>query len=303
VKHFRKTFYCFLFLFLFFNSVVKAQYIYNFSSSNFLQYNPAYAGQDTTHCFFLGTELSPEILKDISERPWTAPYIFQFSYAGDFKKFRSGLAASGSISGIGAEKWYDVTTSYNYNIIINEHSNLRMGFDFHERVVHLDPSLFIFNNIDDYDLSIIKRSSYNFDLGLWYTLKKINVGFSVHNILNKNNIQPGSSLNEKEVNAIISYEFLIAGPVATKPAIIFQNFGGSYSTYLLTNSFLFNNSFILGLEYMLRPQSSNLYGPLYIEAGGKAGKQVQIMLGYSNMLKGKSYSDDSISVMVKVNLY
>ena len=54
---------------------------------------------------------------------------------------------------------------------------------------------------------------------------------------------------------------------------------------------------------MLRPQSGNLYGPLYIEAGGKAGKQVQIMLGYSNMLKGKSYYDDSISMMVKVNLH
>jgi type IX secretion system PorP/SprF family membrane protein len=303
MKHFRKIYYCFLFLFVFFNSVVKAQYVYNFSSHNFLQFNPAYAGQDTSHCFFLGAELDSKLLTSDYERPWVPPYTIQLSYAGNFKKFKSGLAAIGSISHLGVENVYDVNASYNYNYVVNENSNLRIGFDFHERVVHLDPSLFIFNNIGDYDLSVIKRSSFNFDLGLWYALKKFNVGFSVHNILNKKNIQLGSSLNEKEINAIISYEFLIAGPVVTKPAIIFQNFGGNYSTYLLTNYFLFNNTFILGLEYMLRPQSDNLYGPLYIEAGGKADKQVQIMLGYSNMLKGESYYGDRISVMVKVNLY
>jgi len=298
---FRKTFFCFLFLFVLLNPYVKSQYIYNFSSHNFLQFNPAYAGQDTNHCFFLGAELDPDLLNHISERPRHHPYTFQLSYAGNFKKFRSGLAAIGSISGIGVEKAYDITVSYNYNFIINDSSNLRVGLNWHERIMHIDPRLFIFNDPGGNDLSLIKKSSFNFDLGLWYVYKKFNLGFSVQNIFEKKNIQIGSSLYEQGFNAIAGYEFVIAGPVKTKPAVIFHNFGGSYSTYLLSNSFVFDDTFILGIGYTFG-ESQYRNGPFYLEVGAHAGKHVLLMLGYSNSFYINSFSE-RISAMVKVNLY
>ena len=289
-----------LLLLLLCNQEAKAQYIYNFSSHNFLQFNPAYAGQDTNHCFFLGGEYSSELFKGFKG----APYTNQFSYAGNFKKFRSALAASGVFSKIGLSTQFDYgIIAYNYNFIINENSNLRVGLNWTERIFHIDLSNTIFNDGADVpNLSSAETThGFNFDAGFWYTLKKLNLGFSIQNILNKRNTQPISSLYERTINAITVYEFLVTKPIKIKPAIIFQNFSGSYSTCLLTNSFVFEDTFIFGVGYMLREFTS---GPLYIEAGANAGNHVQLMLGYSNTLNNKrSYSFGNISAMIKVNLF
>jgi type IX secretion system PorP/SprF family membrane protein len=299
MKYFRKTFYCFLFLFVFFNSSVKAQYVYNFSSSNFLQYNPAYAGQDTNHCFFLGGDFSSEWLNGAEG----APYAIQFSYAGNFKKFKSGLAATSSISSFGLETRSNVGTIYNFNFVINENSNLRVGLGWTQRVFHIDLSSMIFNDGGDMNFELPETThSFNFDAGLWYANKKLNVGFSVQNILDKKGNVLMNAMYQRTTNAIISYEFAIAEPVKIKPTVIFQNFRnefGSYSMCLISNSFIFDDTFIFGFGYSIVQYG----GPLYLEAGAKAGKHVQLMLGYSNRLNKHAYSNENVSAMIKVNLY
>ena len=311
MRHFRKTFWCFVFLFAFFSSPIRAQYIYNFSSHNFLQYNPAYAGQDTNHTFFLGSELHTELLKPKEERFTGYPYTVQFSYAGNFKKFKSGLGAIGSIHGVGVSTKYDVGIMYNFNFLINENSNLRAGLKLKNRTLYVDLS-----NVFYWDMSYINSPpsqtvhEFNMDFGVWYSLNKFNFGFSYQNFIDSKSSHANSSpisfqtMYDKTMNTIFSYEFVIAGPLQTKPSVILEstlNRRRNYSNFLLANSFILDNVFIFGLGYMIRPQSST-NGPLYLEAGTKAGKHVQAMLGYSNSFTNKtSYSSGYFSAMVKVN--
>ena len=307
MKYLRKFFYCFLFL-LFLNSLVSAQYIYNFSSHNFLQYNAAYAGQDTNHCFFLGAELNSELLKSEENRWKGAPYSVQFSYAGNFKQLESGLGAIGSIYSVGNTTQYDVGFAYNFNFTINENANLRLGLNWHERIIEEKlQGLFNWNSNGSSLTSRTKKGS-NLNSGLWFAMKKFQFGFSVNNIFKEEPDFNYLEVNKKVyftpgINSIASYEFTVSESLKARPTVVLERLEKRFSTNLtclLSGTIMLYNTYIVGSGYMLREFIPD--GPLYLEAGVKAGRYVQAMLGYSGWVNAGS-SAETVSAMIKVNLY
>src|ERR1044071_4724608 len=99
------------------------QEIRGFSTFDLIQYNPAYAGQANKNEFTLGAFLNSEHLKSEKERVTGTPQTYQFAYAADIPKFKSGVGFYSSLSGLGQD--YDIKYGgiYNFNLHLSDSSN------------------------------------------------------------------------------------------------------------------------------------------------------------------------------------
>ena len=283
------------------SSVLHAQDAYfNNYPQNYLWYNPAYAGVDSTHEFSLS-----------GRTQWSSTYnTVMLSYDQPLEKIHSGVGAKVLYdkSGDGPMEKYYGAFCYNYKIHLATEMNLRIGmqaaFDYDYLKTILDPSGLTFGNqygSSGYDTTHSSGIIYQFDrysldfgVGIWYTFKNFYAGFSTQHISTpvlKQTMDTNNTIYQNYISTA-GYKFKLGKHFATIPTAICMLQGPS-KFFEASNDFVLNETYYLGAGF----RGINNLNRFTARGGIKWKKKFQVMFAMDFMVPSElaTYSQDFIA--------
>ncbi|MEP7264025.1 MAG: type IX secretion system membrane protein PorP/SprF [Bacteroidota bacterium] len=162
-----------------FSQLLPSNYFYSNSYYNMLPHNAAYAGQDSFSIAVSG--FAETSYFQFKENEFETGYRgAQFNISTNLKKLHSAIGVVAEASGSGGDdiyfasiKEYVLGIVYNFNIKVNDKSNLRIGTRINKNKREASSSNF---------------STITIDPAIWYARERWSAGISLKNITNEENL-------------------------------------------------------------------------------------------------------------------
>ena len=264
----------FLFMSLSYSLHAQDLFLSNYPQHN-LFYNPAYAGEDSTHSFSLS-----------GRTQWDTYNSLVLTYDQPLEKIHSGIGAKVLYDRSGSapmEKYYGALC-YNYKIHLADEMNLRIGMQAAFAYSRINTSGLTFGgyysdtgyvNTPPTDIPLlIENSSLDFGAGIWYAFKNFYAGFSVQHISNpllKISYGAYYSLSKNYISTA-GYKFKLGKHFATIPSAICMLQGLS-KFFEASNDLVLNETYYLGAGF----RGINNLNRLTARGGIKLKKKFQVM--------------------------
>ncbi len=267
---------------------------------NTLQYNAAYAGQDSLS-IMLSTLANTEYLKPEKNRRSLMNRALQLQGSYNIKKLNSGVGISAEYDAIGnknmgfRESAYNIAVMYNYNIQFNDHTNIRLGARANELItkLHLEPSsYYYFFYEQSFDTTI---SDQTLDPALWFNYRGANIGFTIKNVFNNDITFKSYYINafyDRFKDRYLSFVFALN--LASHESRYYRTVKeiNPHVNIKVADVVLLN----IGYDYLKSGKTKT--ENFTFGAGAKIGSRTKILLNYLSDGKYNSL----ISLMIKLNL-